>query len=139
MSETSPPGIVERDGCSGVAKDPEVAAASHLDGLGVRLKVRLEVRPGAGRKGDRTLSGSARLPDGIREGEQVVGRRRRRDVVTAEPHDLPAPWHGQPLGVLGAEVVGVRLGIRRERPEDDGGVAVDVGQGGDGGTGAPGL
>ena len=46
----------------------------------------------------------------------------------AHAHDLPAARGGHVFGVLAAQVVGVRLGVGRERTEHDGPIGVGVGR-----------
>ena len=60
-------------------------------------------------------------------------------VVGGEPQHLPAAGRGQALAVGVAQVVGVRLGVGRERADDRGLVGVDVGERGRGGTPARGA
>ncbi len=84
-------------------------------------------------------AGTARLAHGVGEREQVVGREGRLGVLAADADDLPAARGGHPLGVLAAQVVGVRLGVRRERAEHDRPVGVGIGQRRDGGALAPRL
>ena len=47
---------------------------------------------------------------------------------------LPAARGGEGFHVLGAQVVGLGLALRGQGPDDDRGVRVHVGQGGDGGV-----
>ncbi len=60
-------------------------------------------------------------------------------VVALVPHDLPTPWGRQPLCVVLAQVVAVRFGLHGERPHDGGTIGVDIGERGDGRTGAGGT
>jgi hypothetical protein len=71
---------------------------------------------------DRASRGRSRRPRGltdcIGEREQIIALGLRVDGLTGQPDDLPAPGSGESLGVLFAEVVGVRLGIGRQRAEN---------------------
>ena len=82
---------------------------------------------------------AGRLAYGVGQGFEVVAAGPRRAGVVGEPDDLPAARRGEPLGVLGAQVVAVRFGVGGERAEDGGGVRVDVRQRRDGGTAARGA
>src|SRR3954453_16031554 len=67
--------------------------------------------PLAGPRVGRRVGGRAGgLPDSIGERLEVVTARQGGGHVDVEPDDLPAEWCGQPLRVLLAQVVGVRLG-----------------------------
>ena len=79
------------------------------------------------------MTGPAGLPDRVGQRQQVVVGGSARRQVGREAQDLPAARGGEPLAVLRAEVVGVRLGVRRQRAEHGGLVGVDVGEGRDGG------
>ena len=81
------------------------------------------------RPASRTASASA-----VRSSHAVL----RRGELALEPHDLPPARCGEPVGVLVAQVVGVRLGLGGERADDGGGVGVDVGERGHRELGAPG-
>ncbi len=59
-----------------------------------------------GRPASRTASASA---------SEVVGREGGLGELAAHAHDLPAAWGRHALGVLETEVIGVRLGVGRER------------------------
>ena len=72
-----------------------------------------------GRAASRTASARASRSSPLGPGDGGVG---------GQPQDLPAAGGGEPLAVQLAQVVGVRLGVRRERAEDGGLVGVDVGQ-----------
>ena len=74
--------------------------------------------------------GSSRLAYRVGESDEVVGGGRRRSEVTVVAYEIPASGGGEAAGVGFAEVVRVRLGEGRERPDDGRGIAVDVGQGG---------
>src|SRR5579875_1780253 len=97
------------------AQHPQVPPPADLDALPDRLG------PGAG------PGRARRLPHRVGQGLQVVAR---RPVAGAErqPHDVPPARRGEPVGVLAAQVVAVRLDERGERPEDRRGVPVHVGQ-----------
>jgi hypothetical protein len=106
----------------------EVAAAAGLvSGQGLFI--------GAG--GD----GAGRFPYGVGQGDQIVGGRRRWGEISVVPDQVPASGGGEAAGVGFAQVVRVGLGERGERPDDGGGIAVDVGQSGDrlSGTAVPGA
>lgn len=79
-----------------------------------------------------------RLTHGVGERLQVVTARLDRAPVDVEPHDLPTTRHGEAAGVLFAQVVGVRLGVGRERSDDGGRVGIDVSERGHRGTAAGG-
>src|SRR6478736_1047799 len=111
-----------------IAQHPQVAASPDLDGA-------LRVGGAGGGRG----AGLAGLTHRVGEGEQVVRRRARVDELPGQTHDLPAPRRGQPLGVLGAQVVGVWLGVGGQRTQDRGLVGIDVGQGRDGSPGTGGA
>ncbi len=85
------------------------------------------------------LPGARRLAHGVGQGFQVVAARAGGRRTVEEPDDLPAPRGGEPLGVLGAQVVAVRLGVGRQRAEDRRRIGVDVRQRRDGGTAAGGA
>ena len=108
------------------AQDAEVAAADLAgdDGRGRCRPAGAGVR---GRPASRTASARASRSSVVGCGLRVVGH---------EADDLPAAGGGEAGRVLGAQVVGVRLGVRRQRAEDGGPVGVDVGQGGDRGPAA---
>jgi hypothetical protein len=69
------------------------------------------------------------IPDGIGKGEQVIRAGLLGSGRHGQPQDLPAPRDGQGAGVLLAQIVTMRLGVRGERTEDCRGVCVDVRQG----------
>jgi hypothetical protein len=91
---------------AGTRQHPEVAPAAHV-GLVVDLH-------------DRAWGGPCRVTDGVREGLQIVHSRHRVLGIDIEPHDLPTARRRQPVGVDFTEVVGMRLGVRRQRPDDRG-------------------
>jgi hypothetical protein len=51
----------------------------------------------------------------ISERLEIVAARALVAGLDREPHNLPAPWGGQPLGVGGAQVITVRLGMCGQR------------------------
>ena len=51
-----------------------------------------------------------RLPDGPRQGVEVVGRRAGLHELLMDVDHFPAPGSGEALGVDGAQVIGMRLG-----------------------------
>ena len=57
------------------------------------------------------------LPHGVRQRFEVVVGRCQRVRVRRKPDHLPAARRGEPLAVPGAQVVAVRLGVRRQRTE----------------------
>ena len=81
------------------------------DGTGVHR--RLSRRPGG-------------FANGVGECLEVVAVGEDGARVDIEADNLPAARHGQPAGVLFAQVVGVRLCVRGERADDRGRVGVDV-------------
>ena len=85
----------------------------------------------SGLRGHRLSCRGARTPrlaHGIGQGEQVVGARLRLGVVGRQADDLPTTGSREAGRVVGAQVVGVRLRVRRQRAEDSRPVGVDVGQ-----------
>src|ERR1700761_7926688 len=105
---------------------PQVAAPAHLHALPDRLGPR---RPLA------LLLGN--LPYRVGQSLQVVHA--LLHGVAGQPDHVPAAGHGQPLSVLGAQVVAVRLDVSSQRPQHRGGVAVDVRERVDGGLPACGA
>ena len=110
---------------SGVGSDAQVAAAADL---AARRRGAVAERPGARR---------GRRPGGPPRGRRRPARAGRRwtgpsasgsgaSRSTSQPRGAV-----QPLAVHLAQVVGVRLGVRRQRAEHGGRVGVDVGQRGD--------
>lgn len=79
------------------------------------------------------------FPYGIGERFEVVTAGAHGSGGIGEPDDLPATWRGQPLAVLGTEVVAVGLGIGGERAEDRSRVGIDVRQCRDGRAAARGA
>ena len=72
------------------------------------------------------------LAHGVGERLEVVGVRDGCGELAHVPQHLPAARNGQAHCVLLAEVVGVRFGEGRQRPDDRGEVGVGVGERGDG-------
>ncbi len=69
-----------------------------------------------------------RLPDGVGEGQKVIGSRLRRRGRHGQAQDFPAPRHRQRPGVLFAQIVTMRFRIRSQRTQDSCGVRVHVRQ-----------
>ena len=76
--------------------------------------------------GGRSLCG---LPDRIHQGEQIIALRGRRFAGNLQAQHLPTAWGGQAPGVVGAQIIGVRFRVDRQRAQDRGGIRVHVGQG----------
>jgi len=76
--------------------------------------------------GRRTRDRSSRLSHGVREGLEVVDTRNSTLSVDVQADDLPAARRGQAVRVALAEVVGVRLGVRRERSDHGRRVGIDI-------------
>jgi len=76
-----------------------------------------------------TIPGSRtrRLADGVRQRFKIVGRRPRR-LSDLEPDHVPAQRGSEAGRVPGAQVVAMRLGVRRERPEYRSRFGVDIGE-----------
>src|SRR5665647_1577383 len=106
-----------------IAQDPQMAAPTGLDGATLVGLVRRARGDGPG-----DMSGPAGFTYGIRERQQVVLGGTGVHELRCEADGVPATWHGQALGVHGAQVVGVRLCISCQRPQDSGLVGVDIGQ-----------
>ena len=68
---------------------------------------------------DRLHGGSGGLADGVGERLKIICRR-AGGLGDLEPHDLPAERRGESRRVPRAQVVAVRLGVGRERPEHRG-------------------
>src|SRR5690606_23217865 len=93
---------------SGVAEDAQVALPPDLGDRAVG-------RSGTGSRG--RDAGGARgtlLADRLGQRHEVVGGQLG---VRREAHDVPAAGRGEPGGVLLAQVVGVRLGVGRQRSQ----------------------
>jgi len=69
------------------------------------------------------------IAHGIGQGQQVVGARLLRGGGHGEAQDFPAARNGEGIRVLLAQIVTMGLGVGGQRPEDCGGVGVDVRQG----------
>ena len=70
------------------------------------------------------------VPHGIRKGKEVVWSGLLGSGRHCQAQDFPTPGYRQRIGMLFAEVVTVWLGVRGQRPQDRGGVCIDVRQGG---------
>src|SRR5674476_1320264 len=117
-----------------ISQDPQMAAPTGLDGatlVGLVWRAR----------GDGTghLSGPTGFTHGIGKRQQVVLGGTGVRELRCEADGVPAPRHGQTLGVHGAQVVGVRLCVGCQRPQDSGLVRVDIGQCRNGATGTGGA
>ena len=77
---------------------------------------------------------AGRLADRVGQRLEVVAGGQQRPRVRGEPQDLPAAGGGEPAAVLLAEVVAVRLGVRRQRAEHRRRVGVHIGERGHGRT-----
>ena len=71
-----------------------------------------------------------RLPDSIGQVKEVIGTGTGRAGRHRQPQHFPAARDGQGPGVLLTQVVAVRLGKGRQRPQNSGGVGIDVRQSG---------
>src|SRR5665811_1985513 len=87
-----------------IAQDPKMAAPTGLDGATLVGLVRRARGDGPG-----DLSGPAGFTDGIRKRQQVVLGGTGVHELRCEADGVPATWHGQTLGVHGAQVVGCLL------------------------------
>ena len=67
-----------------------------------------------------------RLPYGLGERDKIINAVGGWVELTIVAYEIPAPRCGQAPGVLLTQVVRVRLGERCERPNDGGGLGVDV-------------
>jgi len=98
-------GAVTFGGLGRFAEDPQVSPAGTFDTCG-RLHLRVVV---AGRRfGCRGGS----LTDGVGQSKQIVGSGLRWRAGHGQAQHFPTPGNGEALGVLRAEVVGVRFGVR---------------------------
>jgi hypothetical protein len=68
----------------------------------------------------RQLVDAGRLADGVGERLQIVSLRYRRGELPCMAKHVPAAGHGQPHGMLLAQIVGVRFSEGGERPDDGG-------------------
>lgn len=76
------------------------------------------------------------LADRVGECHQVVAARPGRVEFPVVAHEVPSTGGRQPTRVKLAQIVRMGLGERGERPDDSGGIGVDVGQRRDRGSGA---
>ncbi len=74
-------------------------------------------------------AGPSGLADRVGQSHQVVLAWRLRSRSPGESDDLPAARGTKAIGVRLAQVIGMRLDVRRQRAEHRGGVGVVVGQG----------
>jgi hypothetical protein len=81
-------------------------------------------------------NGTGGLAYRFRERDQVVRTRRRGLELPLVPNHLPTAWRGQVAGVRLAQVVRVRFGESRERTYHGRRLVIDIGQRGDGLSGA---
>lgn len=124
------PGSMPRSGIRR-AQHPKVTAARNLHRVrGVRAAT-----SGLGR----ALVRTRRFPHGVGERFEVVTAGAGGSGGIGEPDHFPAARRGQPLTVLGTEVVAVGLGIGGERAEDRSRVGIDVRQCRDGRAAARGA
>src|SRR5680860_469560 len=98
-----------------IAQDPQMAAPTGLDGATLVGLVR---RARGDAPGD--LSGPAGFTLSIGKRQQVVLGGTGVHELRCKADGVPATWHGQTLGVHGAQVVGVRLRVGCQRPQDSG-------------------
>ena len=68
------------------------------------------------------------FPHGVCQGQQVVAARPEARRVRCDPDYLPTARRDQPLRVFCAQVVAMRFGVRRKRPQDRRRVGVHIGQ-----------
>jgi hypothetical protein len=104
-----------------------VASVRSSDGVGRHRSRR--VAPGR----------TGRLPHGVGESLKIVTAGPGGPGIDGQPYDFPAARGSQPLGVLGTQVVTVRLRVGGERPENGGRIRVDVRERRDSGTAACGA
>ena len=85
-------------------------------------------RIGAARAARDRLDGRAGgLADGVGERLKIICRR-AGGLGDLKPHDLPAERRRESGRMPGAQVVAVRLGVGRERPEHGCRLCIDVGE-----------
>src|SRR5450759_1125069 len=113
-----------------IAQDAQVTTTNGLDGA-AHLGLRSLSRCG---NGGRCLSGPAGLAHRVGQRQQVVLGGAGVHELRGEADDLPAARDCLALGMHGAQVVGVRLGIGSQRSQNRGLVGVDIGQRRDGAT-----
>lgn len=68
----------------------------------------------------RQLVDAGRFADGVGERLQIVSLRDRRGELPRVANHVPAAGHGEPHGMLLAQIVGVRFSEGGERPDDGG-------------------
>jgi hypothetical protein len=68
------------------------------------------------------------FPDRVGQCQEVIGARLLRAGGHGQAKHFPAPGNSQGAGMLLAQIVTMRLGVRSKRTEDGGGVSVDVRQ-----------
>jgi len=85
--------------------------------IGLERRRRLRRRDGSRPSG---------LADGISERGEIVEARHGGVGLDIEADDLPAERGGEPVRMSVTEVVGVRLGVGGEGPDNSGGVRIDV-------------
>ncbi len=73
---------------------------------------------------------SAHLTNRVRERLKII-RGCAVPGLTLDPHDRPAQWHSEAVGVRPTQVVGMRLDVWGERPEDGCRLGVGVRERGD--------
>lgn len=100
-----------------------------------RVRAPRSLAPGLGR----AFLGAGRFPYGVGQRFEIVTAGTGRGRAVREPDDLPAAGRGQPLAVLRAQVVAVRLGVGGERAEYRRRVGIDVRQCRDGRAAARGA
>ena len=66
------------------------------------------------------LVDAGRLADGVGERLQIVSLRYRRGELPRVANHVPATGHGEPHGMLLAQIVGVRFSEGGERPDNGG-------------------
>lgn len=69
-----------------------------------------------------------RLPDGVGQGQKVIGTRLRRRGRHGQAQDFPASRHRQRPGVLFAQIVTMRFCVRGQRTQNSRGVRIYVRQ-----------
>ena len=85
-----------------------------------RLRCVRGVRSGLG------LPGPTCLTNGPREGVEIVVRRPHLFVVLLDMDHIPAARRCEGLGVCGAEVIAMGLGVRGQLPDNHGRVRIHV-------------
>lgn len=68
------------------------------------------------------------LPHGIGQRQEVIRIGRLRLFRDGEPQHFPSSRNRQTVRVIGAEVITVRFGVKRERAKDRSGIGVDIRQ-----------